>query len=300
MSNLVPEKRVNKNGVAVIKHVRAAGDTLSKSLLPAPMLPAVAEPVAVSSRAPTAYDLRERLEARFAETTTGANDVPTFGYEMPHIDKFPDSVRRDIYDFLESASASDCHRIKSFFSRDYDNPNIFSAFVNTIDDVRWIETCRDEHAAQQSAQNLINLVSKLGLNRSKTTIGQYHFDVIKSEHIASILQLSIDDFSVHHEYYREIETIRTNLDTIIPALPVVFALAVSQEDDYMSSNSPHPKGKYRPMTGEQVVEVASYAQNHPDHTEVLIATIKERGEFNPELMDAILEGGATAVASGTL
>lgn len=39
MSNLVPEKRVNKNGVTVTKHVRPAAATVSKPTLPAPSVP---------------------------------------------------------------------------------------------------------------------------------------------------------------------------------------------------------------------------------------------------------------------
>jgi hypothetical protein len=41
MSNLIPEKRINKNGVAVTKHVRLdMPNVLKTSLLPAPVLPA--------------------------------------------------------------------------------------------------------------------------------------------------------------------------------------------------------------------------------------------------------------------
>jgi hypothetical protein len=38
MNNLIPEKRVNKNGVAVTKHVRAAAKTASAAKVPAPSL----------------------------------------------------------------------------------------------------------------------------------------------------------------------------------------------------------------------------------------------------------------------
>jgi len=300
MSNLVPEKRVNKNGVAVTKHVRASAVPVSTAPLPAPSLS-----TGTPTTAPTARDLRERLLARLAELSPGAEQrISTFGYELPYIDEFPESVRQDVYDFLETANDNDCHEVEQLFRLDYENPNLFSAFVNTIRDVRWIETCRDEHGAKRSADNFRKTFDKVGLRKAKNGLSQYHFDVVKAEHIAAILQLSEDDFVTPHEYYGEIEVIRKSIDTILPMLPVVFAVAIAREDAYigryMNGNSPKSKMSYKPMSSTQIIEIAEYAQQYPDRTEMIASTIKERGEFDTELIDTMIAGGATAVASGVL
>lgn len=301
----MPEKRVNKNGVAVTKHVRAGTAPVSKMSLPAPALSGDVSTADKPALAPTAGDLRERLRERFTELNSGfERRVPDFGYEMPYIDKFPDTVRQGIYDFLGSAKESDVDKIEQFFMHDYEKPNLFSAFVNTIGDIRWIDSCRYAYAAKRSVGNFRSLFDRLMLGKVRGDVDGYHFDVMKAEHIAATLQLSADDFSLPHQYYSEIETLRKNLGTIMPALPVVFAVAIAREDAHIARLSdrslPQSERVYKPMSGNQVVEIAEYAQQRPERMEMIAATIRERGEFDPELIDTMVASGASAVASGTL
>jgi hypothetical protein len=48
------------------------------------------------------------------------------------------------------------------------------------------------------------------------------------------------------------------------------------------------------------VEIAEYVQQYPERMEMIVATIKERGDFDRELIDSMVASGAAAVASGTL
>lgn len=71
MSSLIPEKRVNKNGVAVTKHIRAEVSTKQKLILPAP---AIFTNQAVISGAPTTVDEVRKLKMRLTNQLVESED----------------------------------------------------------------------------------------------------------------------------------------------------------------------------------------------------------------------------------
>jgi hypothetical protein len=302
MSNLIPEKRVNKNGVAVTKHVKPAGaPSASLSGLPAPALPTAG----ASHETPSAERVHQQLDARYLELhgNTGRG-IPSYGYELPYIDKFPATVREEVFEFLKTAEADEVAEISSFFEHSYDKPNRFSAYVNTIRDLKWIERCAGETSDRRINDSFRQIYDRLELSKTDTKVDEFHYGVIKAELIASRLHLSPAGYSVPHLYYREVETLRANFDDISPSLPVVFAAMESREAAYRKRledrTLPQEDRKYSPITGEWVMEVAEYAQRYPDATQLIADTIRERGEFDRELIDSMIATSAGAVASGVL
>lgn len=307
MSNLVPEKRVNKNGVAVTKHVRPAAVPTSKTALPAPALSGSASTANQTAPAPTAEDIIDLMWKRKQELSESPRRQPSFGYEKPFIDKFPDELRQGIHDFIRTANNAEVYEIERLVTYHAQEPNRFSAVVNTIDDVRRIDTAGDNdypYAARRSCDNITKLYDDLGLDSFKGEIGEYHFSVIKAERVAASLSLSRRGYSVPHEFYSELEVVRQNLDTIIPALPVILAAEQARGDAYSTRLSDRTQSQnaeaYKLITGKEIVGIAEYVQQYPERMEIILATIKERGEFDRELIDTMVASGASAVASGTL
>lgn len=304
MSNLIPEKRVNKNGVAVTKHVRPATTSSSKTALPAPALSGSASTVIQTAPVPTAANIIERMWERKKELSDSPRRQPSFGYEQPFIDKFPDELRQGIHDFIKTANTAATSEIERLITYHSDEPNRFSAFINTIDDVWKIDHVRGEYDVRRSCDTITRLYDDLGLVKFRGEVSEYHFSVIKAEHVASALRFARKNYSLPHEYYREIDVIRQNIDTIIPAISVLIATENSRVSAYVDrisdSTLPRPDDAYRHMTGDELVGVAEYMQQHPERTEMVVATIKERGDFDRELIDTMVASGASAVASGTL
>jgi hypothetical protein len=304
MSNLVPEKRVNKNGVAVTKHVRPATATTFKTALPAPALSGSVSTASQTAPAPTAADIVELMWQRKKELSDSPRRQPSFGYEQPFIDKFPDELRQGIHDFIKTAKTAETSEIERLITYHSDEPNRFSAFINTIGDVWKIDAALGEYDARRSCDKITRMYDSLGLTKFRGKISEYHFSVIKAEHVASALRLSPKDYSLPHEYYREIEVVRQNIDTIIPAVPVIIASEKSRLSAYVDRISdptlPQPEDAYRHTKGEDIVEIAEYVQQYPERVEMIVHTIKERGEFDRELIDTMVTSGASAVASGTL
>jgi hypothetical protein len=244
---------------------------------------------------------------RKKELSESPRRQPSFGFEKPFINKFPESVRQGIHDFIKTANNAEVSEIERLITYHSQEPNRFSAFINTIDDVRRIDTARGDdfaYAARRSCDKITKLYDDLGLVSFKGEIGEYHFSVIKAERIAAALSLSRSAYSVPHEFYSELEVVRQNLDTIIPAFPVILAAEIARGDAYSARLSdrtqPQPEKEYRLITGKEIVGIAEYVQQYPERMEIITATIKERGEFDRELIDTMVASGASAVASGTL
>lgn len=302
MSNLVPEKRVDKNGVLTTKHVRAVeAPAGTKSNLPAPSLSGAASK---PSRAPSAETIVQRLRQREEELYgDDAMRVGAYKHQLRYIDKFPPALRQEIHDFIASSNKSGYLGMKVLIKDHYSDPKRFSAYLNTIGDIDWVSSCAGDTRGN-GPERFRSIYERLELENWNDDLTQYHFDVIKAEHLATKLNISSTTYSVPHEYYGDLEALRKNFDVISPALPVVMAYKQARErvftEKIQDPDLPQEERKFKQITAAEVLEVAAYANQYPEHITLIADTIRERSEFDRGLIDTMVGSGASAVAAGTL
>lgn len=287
MSNLTTEVRVNKNGVPVTKHVLAGPKVKSggKSM-PAPSLPSTVESKPKVLRAPKGEKILAHLRTRDEDLFGKGSLLPAFKYEIPYIDKWEPQVRQELFDFITAADKTDFRAVREIVQSDYDQPNKVSLIVNTMATIRIINECATYGSEGTAADDISQLYSLYNLKDYKGNVDEYHYSVVKSEHLAKIVGIHKNDFSVPHQYYQQLEMMRASMDTIEPVLPLII----------LESNS---KG-YAGISASRVLEIAEYGQQHLEHLDYIVETVRERGGFDPEFIDEMISTGSLALSKGML
>lgn len=291
MNNTVPEARVNKNGVSVIKHVRPTPKTKAgTSAMPAPSVSgaakATSKPKTVKApKVPSGQDIIDAFQKRDQELFgPPAGRVVTFGYESPYMDKFPPQLRHDIVDFIAKAEKQDIRVLKDLISHDYERPTKFAMHVKVLPFARKLSALGE--FSYNAPDDLDKIYSALKMYEFKGDFTDYHVGVFKAEYLAQGVGIRLSAAGIPHEYYAKIEAIRTNMEAIEPAVPMIMAAA--------------QKYSYDGLSIEKIMEVTEFASKYPEHIDRLAEVIKVRQEFDSEMLDDLMLNGSIALSDGIL
>jgi hypothetical protein len=121
MSNLIPEVRVNKNGVPVIKHVRDVSPSPAKKGLLARLLPAISPSVRESARQLRAELTNELADTYVASRTDYKNRIGEYYSELENGEDRAEVKERfsryspDTLELIHSAYAGNGDEFRTFF-----------------------------------------------------------------------------------------------------------------------------------------------------------------------------------------
>jgi hypothetical protein len=142
---------------------------------------------------------------------------------------------------------------------------------------------------KDAIEDVVNVCNQLQITQMDTEPGDYHFSLIKADVIGrSIYLASPFRALIPHQQAMFTERIRTNIDVLEPAAPVIAAIGTLTGEDEAGPSF------------EEMMDVAELVAKHPGQAENIAQTIIERGEYDPELIEQMFTSASPAVSSGIL
>lgn len=287
-SPLIPQLRPDKNGKLVTRHVKtdtAGGGAASR--IPAPKM------MTASKKGPTREqaidDLAQIISEPPANPTRFTNTPSLRNVTLSLQDFKDDSMFQKITDAMESPESS--RFLKGLITAGfyYQEPRL-EGYLKAAIDLDSIYTACQKYGDQMPSQfqsDFSNMFSEMGFKESefKGEITDEHIAYMKATMIANKLGIHNSRGMINNIYYKQIESIKDDLDRIVPALPVL--VPVLSRDYYKESYS-------------DIVEVMD-EMDKLGHDPIDIGdTMAERGLHDLGLVNEILNNGVKAVSSGVL
>jgi hypothetical protein len=287
-SPLTPQKRPDKNGKLVTRHVKteaSAGRT--GVVLPAPTLaPAGGKKV---SREQIINEVAEIISSPPANPTrfTKTNSLQSV---VAKLKEFKD----DAFISELGAALNDPERAQylkalvdgAFY---YDEPSMENYLKAVLSVDRMFVTMEKygEQLPFAMASDTSNLFSEMGFkdHEFKGEMTDEHIGYFKSTLIAKKLGIQPSGFPVKNIYYKQIELIKDNLDAIVPALPVL--VPVMGRDYYKE-------------TYADIAEVLERIEESGNSPEDIGDVMMQRHTKDFGLVNEILNNGVKSVSSGVL
>lgn len=292
-NNTMPEVRVNKLGHSVTKHVSASPKAKSgKTSIPAPSVASFektspdAKPKAV--RSPSAETIIKHLNEREVELFGYQSRTVTYGYEAGYIQKFSPELRQDMDNFIKHGNKRDHAVMTEMIKYDYSEENKIALKIRLLPFMRKVNESSSLSYGDSAAQDVDNFYSKYNLKEKmrRSSVDDTHVDYFKAEHLAWHLWCRDSDYDLPHQHYQQLERLRANMDIIEPAVTLIMVAS---------------KGNNYEMDAvDNALEVAKFAQKYPDHIEFISEFVKERGSFDQEMLEDLMENGNLALAEGIL
>lgn len=275
MSNpLVPESRINKNGVPVIKHVRASGSAASTSKVPPPTVSASAPKV------PRGKDICEVLQK--ASGPHGSN----FGVgNMDKVNELSDERRTKLMEMVQSED-KDAVKILGL-SIQYDGSQLLEAVMEVHEFALKVFRAKDESASVIRTHKAIESIFR-GENNYGYEMGldEENVNDIKSKLLTKVLGIegsyALEQMLDPDDYALELSE---DLDLLEPALPAIMALK--------------QVGHRAPTTG-MLLDLAELVSEHPGRVDDIASTILSRNSGDLEMLRDVLESDAFALSDGVL
>lgn len=278
MSNLIPEVRVNKNGVPVKKYVKAEAGASNGKSLPAPALSFQAE----EERPVTAEDIKDLLQG----TETPYSVVALTNADMVRLSEFSPETLGKAANVIKGWPEKSLEGLSTLFGPNLRSPNIFDVCVTLADDVR--KTYPPDVEANP-IRHITTACKKHGIDKMDTYPTDYHYGLIKAEVIAQGLYLDSPFRAlVPHQQSMFVEDIRRNLEVIEPAAPVIAAIGTLTEFDDQGQDF------------DEVLWTAEFVNRFPGQAVKIANMVLERGEFDDEVIEEMLSSESPAIAEGIL
>jgi hypothetical protein len=275
MSNLIPEVRVNKNGVPVKKYVKADTGTVTAKSLPAPALsfqPEEDKPVTVE-------DIVDLLNENYSVIALTKAD-------MSRLSDFPPELLGKAAKLIKEWPDKSLEGLSALFGPNLRRQNIFDACVTLADDVRKMYS-PDNYG--NPIKSITDACNKHEISQMDTDPIDYHYSLIKAEVIAQSLYLDSPFRAlVPHQQSMFLEDIRRNLDVIEPAAPVIAAIGTITGEDEEG------------MDFDETLWTAEFVNRFPGQAVKIANMVLDRGEFDDEVIEEVLASESPAISEGIL
>jgi hypothetical protein len=297
MSNLTPEKRVDKNGRLVTKHVKTgAVPGANMSSVPAPSLPETkrkSDPLALlapvrgvlsqSGIKACSKFLRECKDSTRAVATDAVDDKKPFTSEIMGL-----AVTKVNEGFLlvVASSSREWSSIAKYKMGD-------SEYLKSGEASNMIGKMWDAYSAM-TTYNTTNLYRTLSHEAAEDFNPEESIESFRMEYLGQ--QLELDTHTrTKREYYRSVETLNNDIDGVIDAMPILMGinknLVVTDQYGYEVGNS---------LNAEQIMSVVQMSKDYPERIDSLVGFIKQRHTYDEDAVREFLETDATALSSGIL
>lgn len=277
MSNLVPVQMHDKNGVLTTRWVRPADNENGTSKgMPAPVLAGnVTEEEALVQKI---KDVLNARDSRLAIPPRSEKKLATLSPELLH----------KTIKLVEEWPEDDLGQLQGFFGRSSNEP-VLNVLVNIVRDVDKMLFRGEEDPVEK----VIALCNKHRIDDMDTPPGEFHYSLIKAEILASYVYLSSPSRAlIPHQQALTLEKIRANMDVLEPATPVIAAM--------VRSDTGYETFDYDGDGIGLMMEVAEVVQRYPGKAEAIAKIVTERGGFNADVIDQVLQSAAPAISEGVL
>lgn len=274
MNNLIPEVRVNKNGVPVTKHVRPDTGKGTGSTLPP--LVKFTEP---KKKAATVEDIVDLLREKnpLVALSKSSRDL---------LSELPKETREKALALINEWPEKSLEGLNELFSSGLKNRDVFEICVTIAQDVHKMYSPDDEGNV---IGHILAACKKHGITRMDTDPTDYHFGLIKAEIIAQGLYLDSDfRYLIPHQQSMFVEDIRRNLEVIEPAATVIAAIGSLTGMDDAGQDF------------DEVLWTAEFVNRFPGQATKIANIVLDRGEFNTEVIEQVLSSESPAVSEGIL
>jgi hypothetical protein len=278
MSNLIPEVRVNKNGVPVKKYVKADTGSSNGKVLPAPALSFQTE----EERPVTAEDIRDLLRS----TETQYSVIALTRADINRLSEFPSETLKKAAKVIKEWPDKSLEGLSTLLGPNLRNQNLFDVCVTLADDVRKMYSPDD---AGDPIRHITAACNKHEITRMDTDPTDYHYGLIKAEVIAQSLYLDSPFRAlVPHQQSMFLEDIRRHLDVIEPAAPVIAAIGTLTGLDDEGQDF------------DEVLWTAEFVNRFPGQAVKIANMVLDRGEWDDEIIEGILTSESPAISEGIL
>lgn len=296
MSNLIPEKRMDKNGRLVTKHVKpGTAPVLGNMTVPAPSLPdprsthiaAILEPTRSTVTRSGLQHLTKYLEACQSSTlaaaaeAVGSSDEPLVGQVIS------DAVykRNEGFLLLVASSKRAWSPVASSRSESGElSEGELSHFSSTLWGVYTGMTPYETH----------DLYASLGSRDAKNFDAEDSIESFTMEFLGKKLDLDLHSHT-SRGYYRSLEVLSADLDGVSDAMPLLMKM---NRKLYTMDRDGNEVGQS--LTSDQVMSVVRLSKRYPERAKSLIEFVRQRNTFDEGPAEEFLKSSATSLSSGLL
>lgn len=293
----MPEKRVDKNGRLVTKHVKNGAVTgANMTSVPAPSLSAskrtpphlallapVRDIISQSGFKMCSKLLKEYDESTLAAATDAVDNEKPFTSEIIGLA----AVKANEGFLLMVASSS---RVWSSIA-EYkmgDSENLKSADASSMIGKMW------DAYSSMTTHDTTRLYSKLSSLSAEDFNPEESIESFRMEYLGQ--QLELDTHTrTKREYYRSVETLNNDIDGVIDALPILMSinknLIVMDQNGYEVGNT---------LNADQVMSVVQMSKDYPERIASLVGFIEQRHTFDETAVREFLGTDASALSNGVL
>lgn len=275
MTNLTPELRPDKNGKLVTRHVRAdSGPSLGKQL-PAPSLSAVT----AIQESVTPQEIADLAEERGFYLKISKRGMDYLAEHTPetlrNLKRLVQEWPKDDIDQLGGVLGFNikqhalvaCTAAVALDARKMFVPDEYSDPLNTI-----VRVCTDHSISNMDVEP-----------------DEFHFSLIKADIIGKSIYLESPFRAlIPHQRSVFIEQIRSNLDVLEPAAPVIAAIGNLTGVDEAGQSF------------EELMETAALVARHPGRSGDIARIIADRLEYDPDLIEQMMSSQSPSMTSGIL
>jgi hypothetical protein len=281
---LIRQLRIDKNGKAVNRLVRPSDDSTE----PAPALPAPVVPVVQTAPVLSPRELTDGIKARFVkessfiplQASSGIFEMCT-GPERRHVEK--------LYRISASFEYRDASYFRTFLGGSLEPPRARHRLIAAIESFDFCAALEDAvpNATGRESRSMDRTVLSVVDHLPAGALNEVHFGDISASYFMQRVGFDSDKcFGNKADYYRAMEQVRQNLDTIQPYLPAIIALTWD--------------GKSYDTADKLFGLIDDLSQHPPEKVPLILNVVRDRGGYDRAVVDEALELGVGAISSGVL
>lgn len=303
MSNLVPVKKVDRNGKVVTRHVRPTGSNGKRASLPSPAPHYYDASTAVEEF----VDTIRRRGASIEQESVIANSLYALKEEsrimvMTALEENPEVIDTSIL----------CHAL---YSEDEMYIRTVSLNLDFCSDLVVAFMKQDQRQNKVSARILKNAADRMYAKYQRTfttpqnsSTGKaevVEYDSERDDLVSRSFKVEVISGIVHMEnksvtkldYYTQCGMIANNLDLVDPA---IFAIVEAHYGISQHNNAKGKKWDVPSLSAHEVLAISQIVSDLPDVNARIYDIMLERGEFNDGVVRRMLSEGATSLSHGLL
>jgi len=298
MHNLTPEKRLDKNGRLVTKHVKTnTGSSLSNMSVPAPSLPVdprakniamIVEPLRAHSTRVGLAQFSMYLESCQSQTLEAAAEAISSNSEAFVSQVVSEATRKRNEGFLLLvASSANVWTAVASWKADGDG-TLSEGAVSDVTNTMW-----DVYKKMTPYDDMYTLYASLSSRDAEDFNVEESIESFKLEYLGDRLGIGYHT-RMNRDYYRKLELLSNDLDGVGEAMHMLLEINKSLyvlEDGHSVDTV---------LTSEQVMSIVGLSKKYPERIGSLVDFIKKRNSYDGDAAEAFLKADAASLSSGIL
>lgn len=296
MSNLIPEKRMDKNGRLVTKHVKTGtSPTLGSMTVPAPSLPdprsahiaTILEPMGKMFTRNGLQHLTKYLESCQSSTLAATAGALESAEEAFAGQVISEAVRKRNEGFLLLVASSK-RAWSPVAAEQSEEGELREGVLDHFSSTLWsIYTGMTPYEAH-------DLYASLDSSDAANFDAEDSIESFTLEFLGKKLDLDLHSHT-SRAYYRSLEALNADLDGVSDAMPMLLKM---NRKLYTMDRDGNEVGQS--LTSDQVMSVVRLSKKYPERADSLLEFVRQRNSFDEAPAEEFLKSPATSLSSGLL